>query len=121
MLEEGEEDGRSGRQDSGSSGPEGELLKAIKMALSGYENALRAERIRRGMRGRVQAGHPLAVAGRVPYGYRYVSADATSTATAGAKRGHYELDPAAAEVVRHIYRWLIDERMTATADRKSVV
>jgi site-specific DNA recombinase len=94
-------------------GPEGELLKAIKMALSGYENALRAERIRRGMRGRVQAGHPLAVAGRVPYGYRYVSADSTSTA--GAKRGHYELDPAAAEVVRHIYRWLIDERMTATA------
>ncbi len=85
-------------------GPEGALLKAIKAALSGYENLQRAERSRRGMRGRVQAGFPVAVAGVAPYGYRYEG---------GRRFGRLVPDPVEAEVVRAIFRWLVDERLSA--------
>ena len=61
------------------------------------------ERFRRGKLQKARAGHW--IAGQAPYGYRYVP-----------KRdgvpGHLEVDEAEAEVVRMLYRWLIDERMT---------
>ena len=44
-------------------------------------------------------------AGQGPYGYRYVP-------RRDGVPGHLEIDEAEAEVVRMLYRWLIDERMT---------
>jgi len=61
------------------------------------------ERFRRGKLQKARAGHW--IAGQAPYGYRYVpSRDGVP--------GHLEVEEAEAEVVRMLYRWLIDERMT---------
>jgi site-specific DNA recombinase len=90
-------------------GPEGELLKAIKAALSGYENALRTERVRRGMRGRVQAGFPLLTFGIAPYGYRYQG---------GRRWGRLEPDPVEAAVVRDVFTWYTTERLSTYAIAK---
>jgi site-specific DNA recombinase len=83
--------------------PEGALLKAIKAAISGYENVQRVERSRRGSRGRVQAGHPLIVGGKTPYGYRYEG---------GRHHGRLVPDPVEAEVVREMFEWLVHEKLT---------
>jgi len=86
-------------------GPEGELLKAIKTALSGYENHLRVERTVRGKRGKVRAG--AVVTSKAPYGYRYVR-------DGRAGSGRLEPDPEEAPWVRAMYQWLL-EGMTCYA------
>jgi hypothetical protein len=60
-----------------------------------------AERFRRGKLQRARGGHW--IASEAPYGYRYVLACDGAPA-------HLEIDAAEAEVVRMLYRWLIDER-----------
>ncbi len=86
-----------------SDDPHDQLLLQIQGAIAEYERAVLAERFRRGKLQKARAGQW--VAGQAPYGYRYVP-----------KRdgvpGHLEVDEAEAEVVRMLYRWLIDERMT---------
>ena len=86
-----------------SDDPHDQLLLQIQGAIAEYERAVLGERFRRGKLQKARAGHW--VAGQAPYGYRYVP-----------KRdgvpGHLEVDEAEAEVVRMLYRWLIDERMT---------
>jgi site-specific DNA recombinase len=86
-----------------SDDPHDQLLLQIQGAIAEYERAVLAERFRRGKLQKARAGQW--GAGRAPYGYCYVP-----------KRdgvpGHLEVDEAEAEVVRMLYRWLIDERMT---------
>ena len=83
--------------------PHDQLLLQIQGAIAEYERAVLGERFRRGKLQKARAGQW--VAGKAPYGYRYVP-----------KRdgvpGHLVIDEAEAEVVRMLYRWLIDERMT---------
>jgi site-specific DNA recombinase len=86
-----------------SDDPHDQLLLQIQGAIAEYERAVLAERFRRGKLQKARAGQWCA--GRAPYGYRYVP-----------KRdgvpGHLVVDEAEAEVVRMLYRWLIDERTT---------
>jgi site-specific DNA recombinase len=83
--------------------PHDQLLLQIQGAVAEYERAVLGERFRRGKLQKARAGHW--IAGKAPYGYRYVP-----------KRdgvpGHLVVDEAEAAVVRMLYRWLIDERMT---------
>jgi site-specific DNA recombinase len=83
--------------------PHDQLLLQIQGAVAEYERAVLRERFRRGKLQKARAGHWVTSA--APYGYRYVP-----------KRdgvpGHVVIDPAEAEVVRLLYGWLIDERLT---------
>jgi len=83
--------------------PHDQLLLQIQGAIAEYERAVLGERFRRGKLQKARAGQW--TAGKVPYGYRYVP-----------KRdgvpGHLLIDEAEAEVVRMLYRWLIDEHTT---------
>src|ERR687898_592387 len=86
-----------------SDDPNDQLLLQIQGAVAEYERAVLAERFRRGKLQKARDGHW--TAGQAPYGYRYVPARDTVPA-------HLEVDDAEAKVVRMLYRWLIDERMT---------
>ncbi len=86
-----------------SDDPHDQLLLQIQGAIAEYERAVLAERFRRGKLQKARAGQW--VAGRAPYGYRYVP-------KRDAVPGHLVIDEAEAEVVRMLYRWLIDERTT---------
>ena len=83
--------------------PSDQLLLQIQGAIAEYERALLGERFRRGKLQRARAGQYLS--SRAPYGYRYVP-----------KRegvpGHLVIDEAEADLVRTMYSWLIDERMS---------
>jgi site-specific DNA recombinase len=86
-----------------SDDPHDQLLLQIQGAIAEYERAVLAERFRRGKLQKARAGQW--GAGQGPYGYRYVlKRDGVP--------GHLEIDEAEATVVRMLYRWLIDERMT---------
>src|SRR5581483_8516170 len=86
-----------------SDDPNDQLLLQIQGAIAEYERALLAERFRRGKLQKARAGQYLG--GKAPYGYRYAP-----------KRegvpGHLVVDEAEAELVRTLYRWLVDERLT---------
>jgi site-specific DNA recombinase len=86
-----------------SDDPHDQLLLQIQGAVAEYERAVLAERFRRGKLQRARAGHW--IASEAPYGYRYIPARDGVPA-------HLEIDAAEAEVVRMLYRWLIDERTT---------
>ena len=86
-----------------SDDPHDQLLLQIQGAIAEYERAVLAERFRRGKLQKARAGQW--GAGRAPYGYRYVP-------RRDAVPGHLVIDEAEAEVVRMLYRWLIDERTT---------
>src|SRR3954465_966562 len=86
-----------------SDDPHDQLLLQIQGAVAESERAVLAERFRRGKLQKARAGHW--IAGQAPYGYRYI-------ASRDAVPAHLEIDEAEAEVVRTLYRWLIDERMT---------
>ena len=86
-----------------SDDPNDQLLLQIQGAIAEYERAVMEERFRRGKLHRARAGQYLG--SNPPYGYRYVP-----------KRdgipGHLVIDEAEAELVRQVYRWLIDEGLT---------
>jgi len=86
-----------------SDDPHDQLLLQIQGAVAEYERAVLGERFRRGKLQKARAGHW--IAGQAPYGYRYVPARDGVPA-------HLEIEEAEAEVVRMLYRWLIDERTT---------
>ncbi len=86
-----------------SDDPNDQLLLQIQGAIAEYERAVLAERFRRGKLHKARAGQFLG--GRAPYGYRYVP-------RRDGVPGHLVVDEAEAEVVRLLYGWLIDERMT---------
>jgi site-specific DNA recombinase len=86
--------------------PEQQMLLQMQGVFAEYERALIKERMRRGnlyaaSQGRVNWGV-------APYGYRYIrKSDSTPQ--------QLVLNETEAEVVRQIYRWLVDEQMTSCA------
>ncbi len=83
--------------------PNDQLLLQIQGAIAEYERAVLGERFRRGKLQKARGGQYLA--GRAPYGYRYVH-------RREGVPGHLVVDDAEAELVRMPYAWLIEERMT---------
>jgi site-specific DNA recombinase len=83
--------------------PNDQLLLQIQGAIAEYERALLGERFRRGKLQKARGGQFLG--GKAPYGYRYVP-----------KRegvpGYLLIEEPEAELVRTLYRWLTEERMT---------
>jgi site-specific DNA recombinase len=86
-----------------SDDPNDQLLLQIRGAIAEYERALLGERFRRGKLQKARSGHYLA--GKAPYGYRYIPRHEGTP-------GYLVVDEAEAEMVRTLYRWLIEERMT---------
>src|SRR5919199_6401357 len=86
-----------------SDDPNDQLLPQIQGAIAEYERALLQERFRRGRLQKIRAGHYLS--SKPPYGYRYISKN-------NGIPGYLVIDEHEAEVVRMLYRWLIDERLT---------
>src|SRR4051812_8505999 len=86
-----------------SDDPHDQLLLQIQGAIAEYERAVLGERFRRGKLQKARAGHW--IAGQAPYGYRYVP-------NRDGVPAHLEVEEAEAAVVRMLYRWLVDERMT---------
>jgi site-specific DNA recombinase len=82
---------------------EGDLMKNVKAVIAQYENRQRVERSRRGKRGRAEAGFVLMPAGRAPFGYDYISEK---------RKGRLEVNEEQAEVVRMMYRWLIEDGLS---------
>src|SRR5512142_1945497 len=85
-----------------SDDPNDQLLLQIQGAIAEYERAVLAERFRRGKLQKARAGQFL---GRAPYGYRYAPRQDKMP-------GHLVVDEIEADLVRQLYRWLVDERMT---------
>src|SRR5262245_60386619 len=83
--------------------PQDQLLLQIQGAVAEYERAVIGERFRRGKLQKAREGHWLG--GKGPYGYRYVP-----------KRdgvpGYLVIDEEEAILVRQIFAWLVEERMT---------
>lgn len=86
--------------------PEEQMLLQVQGVFAEYERALIKERTRRGRifaakQGRVNWGV-------VPYGYRYIpKTDTTPQAI--------EIDEKESEIVREMYRWLVEEQLTSHA------
>jgi len=83
--------------------PEGRMLFNIKGLFSEYEKEKIRERTLRGRHEKARQG--FIVGGRAPYGYRYVG-------RAAGEKGRYEIYEPEAEVVRLIFRWLADEKLS---------
>jgi site-specific DNA recombinase len=83
--------------------PQDQLLLQIQGAVAEYERAVIGERFRRGKLQKAREGHWLG--GKAPYGYRYIP-----------KRdgvpGYLVVDEDEAALVRQLFTWLVDERMT---------
>lgn len=86
-----------------SDDPNDQLLLQIQGAVAEYERAVLAERFRRGKLQNARSGNYNG--GKAPHGYHYIR-----------KRegvpGHLVVNDAEAEMVRQVYGWLIEERMT---------
>jgi len=86
-----------------SEDPNDQLLLQIQGAIAEYERAVLGERFRRGKLQKARAGYYLA--GKAPYGYRYIPKRDDAP-------GYLVVDEAEAEVVRLVYGWLVEEQMT---------
>ena len=80
--------------------PEGEVRKDLDATMAKWENAKRVERCNRGKKRKAEMG--MFVTGRMTYGYR-------SDANALGGMAVYEPE---AEVVRMIFRWLVESRLS---------
>jgi site-specific DNA recombinase len=78
-------------------GPEGWLFFQMRGALAEYERAKILERLKRGLIGRVKAGHPNG--GAVAFGYRYIKEP---------HGGRWEIDEDEAAVVRNMFRLCLE-------------
>lgn len=85
--------------------PEDELLLQVQGMIAEYERAKILERRRRGKRHRAQAGAVNVLSG-APYGYRYLSR------WDGGGEARYEIIPEQAQVVRRIFAWVGQERLS---------
>ena len=86
--------------------PEDTLLLQLQGMFAEYERARIVERSRRGKRHRAQAG-AVSVLGRAPYGYRYVG-----RREAGDDVARFEVVEDEAAVVRRIFGWVGEERVS---------
>jgi site-specific DNA recombinase len=86
-----------------SDNPNDQLLLQIQGAIAEYERAVLADRFRRGKLQKAREGH--VVQARPPYGYRYVPRRDGVPA-------RLLIDDTEADLVRQIYAWLVEERLT---------
>ena len=86
-----------------SDDPGDQLLLQIQGAVAEYERALLSERFRRGKLQKARAGQFVGV--HAPYGYRYLP-------RRDGVAGQLVVDEAEAEIVRMLYGWLTEERLT---------
>src|SRR3954447_24689646 len=86
-----------------SDDPGDQLLLQIQGAVAEYERALLGERFRRGKLQKARAGQFIGV--HAPYGYRRLP-------RRDGAAGRLVVDEAEAEVVRMLYGWLTEERLT---------
>jgi len=89
-------------------GPEAELFLQIKGMIAEYERALIIERTRRGKRHAAQRGC-VEVLGAAPYGYRYLSKQATGG------QACYQVVPEEAAIVRKMFTWVGRDRLSLQA------
>src|SRR5215831_1253351 len=85
--------------------PEDQLLLQVQGMIAEYERAKMLERSRRGKRHGAQVGK-VSVLGGAPYGYRYV------TKQEGAGEAHFEVVEEEARVVRQVFEWVGQDRLT---------
>ena len=85
--------------------PEDDLLLQVQGMIAEYERAKILERSRRGKRHKARLGSVNVLSG-APYGYRYVSA------AQGGGEARYDLLPEEAEVVKQVFRWVGQERLS---------
>ena len=85
--------------------PEDDLLLQVQGMIAEYERAKILERSRRGKRHAARSGD-VAVLGGAPYGFHYV------TKQEGGGQARYEIALDDARVVRQIYAWVGQERLT---------
>ena len=85
--------------------PEDELLLQVQGMVAEYERAKILERSRRGKRHAAHAG-VVSVLGGAPYGYHYISK------SLGGGVARFDLVPHEAEVVRHVFTWVGQERVS---------
>jgi site-specific DNA recombinase len=85
--------------------PEDTLLLQLQGMFAEYERTRIVERSRRGKRHLAQAG-VVSVLTRAPYGYRYIGREA------GGGTARFEVVEDKAEVVRRIFRWVGQERVS---------
>ncbi|MGC1954584.1 MAG: recombinase family protein, partial [Gammaproteobacteria bacterium] len=85
--------------------PEDDLLLQVQGMIAEYERAKILERSRRGKRHKARLGS-VNVLGGAPYGYRYVSA------AQGGGEARYEPLPEEVEVVKQVFRWVGQERLS---------
>src|SRR5215470_15078230 len=88
-----------------SRSPEDELLLQVQGMVAEYERAKILERSRRGKRHAAQVGAVNVLCG-APYGYRYVSKHA------GGGSARYDIIEEEARVVRQIFTWIGQERLS---------
>jgi len=84
--------------------PQDQLLLQIQGAVAEYERAILGERFRRGKLLKARQG--IWLGGKAPYGYRYVP-------KADGVPGYLVVQEDEATVVRSLFAWLVDERMTS--------
>ena len=85
--------------------PEDDLLLQVQGMIAEYERAKILERSRRGKRHKARLGSVNVLSG-APYGYRYVSA------AQGGGEARYDLLPEETEVVKQVFRWVGQERLS---------
>src|SRR5262245_10765035 len=85
--------------------PEDDLLLQVQGMIAEYERAKIIERYRRGKRHAAQVGAVNVLSG-APYGYRYV------TKYEGGGQARYEIIPDEARVVREVFAWVGQDRLT---------
>ena len=86
-----------------SDDPGDQLLLQIQGAVAEYERALLSERFRRGKLQKARAGQLVGV--HPPYGYRYLP-------RRDGAAGQLMVDETEADIVRMLYGWLTEERLT---------
>lgn len=82
---------------------EDKLLYGVKGLFAEYERARSADRFRLGKLRKAKEGNVVTSSG--PYGYRYIPKQ-------GSKQGYYEIIEDEAKVVRQIFSWVANNRMT---------
>jgi len=85
--------------------PEDDLLLQVQGMIAEYERAKIIERHRRGKRHAARIGAVNVLSG-APYGYRYV------TKYEGGGQARYEIIPDEARVVRQVFTWVSQDRLT---------
>ena len=85
---------------------EEKILHGVKGLFAEYERVKIVERFRLGKMRKVNEGHLLV--SEAPYGYTYIPKE-------GKRHGYYEVNETEARIVRQIFSWIADEKITMRA------